>query len=146
MGRYDMLALHVFLLNYHLKSTSSNDSNDSIELSQSVFDVFLTDLERGLRELGFADASVYKRKKRLARSYYALIEEFDPPLTDLDAKTLALAVANRYFDKLNKKQAAVAGSKLADYMLSVVSSLSQQPLKAIMSGKLDWPQLAGEKS
>jgi len=145
MGRYDMLALHVFLLSYRLKNSINDELEGSKELSQDVFDIFLIDIERGLRDLGFADTSVHKRKKRLARSYYALIEDFDGALTKADTKKLALAAVNRYFEKISTRDSAKAGRKLAEYMLFVTNHFSKQSMRAIMDGKLDWPDIAGNK-
>ncbi len=145
MGRYDMLALHVFLLSYRLKNNISGELEGSKELSQDIFDIFLIDLERGLRDLGFADTSVHKRKKRLARSYYALIEDFDAALTKVDTKKLALAVVNRYFEKMSARESAKAGRKLAEYMLLLTNNLSKQSMHAIMDGKLEWPDIAGNE-
>ena len=139
IGRYDMLALHVFLLNRRLKHTPSENSKGCNDLSQEVFDLFIIDLERGLRELGFADTSVHKRKKRMVRSYYALIEEFDSPISSANIKQLSQVVEARYFDKIDKPKRATAAKRLANYMIDAANFLASQNDEKIMSGELRWP-------
>ena len=139
IGRYDMLALHVFLLNRRLKHTPGENAKGCNELSQEVFDLFIIDLERGLRELGFADTSVHKRKKRMVRSYYALIEEFDSSISTADIKQLSQMVEARYFDKIVKSKRAAAAKNMANYMSDTADFLASQSDEKIMSGELHWP-------
>ncbi len=149
IGRYDMLALHVFLINHRLKtarksSQTSQIDTETAELSQLVFDLFLDDLERGLRDLGFADTSVHKRKKRLTRSYYALIDEFDTPIENNDIEPLAKAVQARYFSDQTSNEDGYGGRELAQYILNTTKHLEAQSPLDLLKGKLDWLTNIGE--
>ena len=62
MGRFDMLALHVYMLARRLARETDETSR---VLNQQVFDIFVADLDRALRELGIGDTSVPKRKKKI---------------------------------------------------------------------------------
>ena len=141
IGRYDMLALHVFMLTHRLKQSREENNKGCNWLSQNVFDLFIIDLERGLRELGFADTSVHKRKKRMVRSFYALIDEFEKPLNDSNKTKLAKAIAPRYFDKIEPGMSANSASELAAYMIDTAQFLSLQSDQAITAGTLNWLQL-----
>jgi cytochrome b pre-mRNA-processing protein 3 len=141
MGRYNMLALHVFLLNHRLKQPGGGDENRCARLSQSLFDLFLGDVERGLRDLGFADTSVHKRKKRFAHSYYALIDEFDKALGNGDCHALVPRVAKRYFEKSADSSVNSHASDLTFYIQKVVQYLLPQSNQAILSGTISWPPI-----
>ena len=138
MGRYDMLALHMFLLNRRLKTDSDNEQ--ASQLSQNIFDLFIDDIERGLRDLGFADTSVHKRKKRLVHTYYALIEDFDGPLNRENYPQLEKALGERYYETLSKPKTKLAAKKLARYLRNVVNCLDNQSSHSIMQGILEWPK------
>ncbi|MCP4072156.1 MAG: hypothetical protein GY742_10520 [Hyphomicrobiales bacterium] len=139
MGRYDMLALHVFLFNRRLKLAENGDKDQASALSQKVFDLFLADIERGLRDLGFADTTVHKRKKRLAHSYYALINEFDKSLGIGKVGTMTTSIAKRYFDKETDNEQKQSAMDLEAYMFQVARFLATQSSQAILRGKLNWP-------
>ena len=141
IGRYDMLALHVFMLSYRLKRSAPQDKKECVALSQSVFDLFISDIERGLRDIGFADTSVYKRNKRFARSYFALIEEFDQALEDSDVETIISTVKKRYFDTLPKTKQLPFSKVLAQYMIKMTAHLAAQRDQALLSGELVWPPI-----
>ncbi len=139
MGRYDMLALHVFFFNRRLKLAENGDKDQISALSQKVFDLFLNDIERGLRAIGFADTTVHKRKKRLAHSYYALIDEFDKPLRTGEVGTMTTAIAKRYFETQTGNVQRQAAEALEAYMLRVSPFLAAQSNQAILQGTLKWP-------
>ncbi len=139
MGRYDMLALHVFLFNRRLKLAENGDKDQASALSQKVFDLFLADIERGLRDLGFADTTVHKRKKRLAHSYYALINEFDKSLGIGKVGTMTTSIAKRYFDKETDNEQKQYATDLEAYMFQAARFLATQSNQAILRGKLNWP-------
>jgi cytochrome b pre-mRNA-processing protein 3 len=142
MGRYDMLALHVFLVNRRLKYVESSDKLTASRLSQEIFDLFINDLERGLRDLGFADTSVHKRKRRLARSYYALIEEFDDALETGKPGILKEAIGLRYFEIFSEREKQRCVTLLEAYMFQAVDYLALQSIQGILLGDLNWPTIS----
>ncbi len=142
MGRYDMLALHVFLVNHRLKYVESSDKLVASRLSQDIFDLFINDLERGLRDLGFADTSVHKRKRRLARSYYALIEEFDDALNTGKPGILTKAIGLRYFENSSGTEKESCVTLLEAYMFQAAEYLALQSIQGILLGDLNWPTMS----
>jgi hypothetical protein len=135
-----MLALHVFLVNHRLKRSALGDKKNLNALSQSIFDLFIADIERGLRDIGFADTSVYKRNKRFTHSYYALVTEFDEALEKSDINRVIPAVADRYFDKMPDAEQHSHARNLAAYMINMAQYLASVPDQTLLSGSLDWPQ------
>lgn len=144
MGRYDMLGLHVFLLNNRLKSADCENHDGCRVLSQKIFDLFVIDLERGLRDIGFADTSVHKRKKRLVHSYYALIDEFDTAIANGDKSALSTAMASRYFAGAGPDTRTILSNKLARYVLQVAQELGTKSSRVCLNGDISWPQFLKE--
>ena len=133
MGRFDMLAMHVYLFARRLRRV---DSEVSIALSQDVFDLFVADIERALRELGIGDTTVPKRKKRMVRSFYGQIEDFDTPLADEDLELLTQRAANRYLAETDQPDA----DGLARYMIELAKSLDEQSFDHMIRGTLEMPE------
>lgn len=131
-GRFDLLCLHVFLLSHRLSTQAEPLAR---ELSQEVFDAFIDDIDRALRELGIGDTTVPKRKKRLIRGFYAQIDEFSAPLDTGDAAGLAQRVGVRFFADAKSP----AADLLADYMMRSHRALADLPLEALLAGRIAWP-------
>jgi len=129
MGRFDMLAMHVYLIARRLRAESGEIYET---LNQDVFDLFVGDVERALRELGIGDTTVPKRKKKMVRSFYGQIEDFDHHIAAKDVKKLAEAVKKRYLDG----EDAGDSKALAEYMLSVEEKLASQPDSDLLAGKI----------
>jgi cytochrome b pre-mRNA-processing protein 3 len=68
-GRYEMIALHMFLVLNRLKA----EHEATAEFSQALFDAMFADLDRGLREMGATDMGVGKRVKEMAKGFYGRI-------------------------------------------------------------------------
>ena len=72
-GRFDMIALHAFLVLRRLKEEGA----DGAALGQALFDVIFSDMDRSLREMGAGDLGVGRRVKRMARGFYGRIAAYD---------------------------------------------------------------------
>lgn len=130
MGRFDMLALHTYLFARRLRADDSEIANS---LNQDVFDLFVQDIERALRELGIGDTTVPKRKKKMVRSFYGQIDDFDAAMNDRDLEALRQSSTNRYLT-----DGKGDGRALASYMLSQEENLFEQSIKEILKADLSW--------
>lgn len=133
-GRFEMLCLHLFLLTHYL---ARSDRQEAKPLAQDVFDVFVQELDRALREMGVGDTSVPKRKKAMMRAYYAQIEQFDPPMEANDADALAERIDKRVFAGANGD----ASRRLAAYMKLARDTLASQPFDEILRARIVWPSV-----
>ncbi|MCG6857847.1 MAG: ubiquinol-cytochrome C chaperone [Salaquimonas sp.] len=131
-GRFDMLCLHVFLFSHRLTGETGPIARS---FSQEVFDCFVDDIDRALRELGIGDNTVPKRKKRLIRGFYAQIDAFAGPLDNGDAATLAAAVGKRFFGD----PASPDADLLSDYMLKADRALAAIAFDDLIAGQMNWP-------
>ena len=146
-GRFDCLALHVYLFSRRLVA----DGHPlAASLNQEVFDHFVRDTDRALRELGVGDTSVAKRNKKLLRGFYAMVDEFGGPLDRQDSGLLTEIVSARFGpeDGSGKAPASADGLDavaIARYMIACSEHLQGQAMEAILSGRLEWPDPPRQK-
>jgi len=75
-GRFDMVALHAFLLMRRLGA----GGEAARQVSQALFDLMFADMDRSLREMGVGDLSVGKRIKQMAQAFYGRIAAYEQAL------------------------------------------------------------------
>ena len=75
-GRFEMIALHMFLVLHRLKQ----EGGTGTDLAQNLFDLMFQDMDRNLRELGTGDLAVGKRIKTLAKELYGRIAAYEKGL------------------------------------------------------------------
>ena len=93
-GRFDLIALHAFIIMRRLKSIGK----DGEILSQALFDCMFTDIDKNLREMGVGDLSVGKKIKKLAAAYYGRVKAYDDALLKTDEFLEAAFKRNIYID------------------------------------------------
>lgn len=122
-GRYEMLMLHAFLYMHRLK----NAPEDAKEVSQKVFDLMFSDMDRSLREMGIGDLTVPKKIKKMAQAFYGRAAAYDAAL-EADGAALAEAVTRNVF-------AGEAGTgdaaAIAAYMTDSAKALAGQGVEAL---------------
>ncbi len=79
-GRFEMIALHAFLVLHRLKRDRGSGTALTTALAQGVFDAMFTDMDRNLREMGTGDLGVGRRVKALAQSFYGRISAYEAGL------------------------------------------------------------------
>lgn len=75
-GRFDLVALHVFLLLHRL----GREGRPAKRLAQALFDLMFADMEANLREMGVSDLAVGGRVKTMAKAFYGRIAAYEPGL------------------------------------------------------------------
>src|SRR5262245_48094906 len=71
-GRFELVALHVFLILQRLKSEP-----EATPFAQALFDTMFADMDRNLREMGVGDLSVGKKVKAMAQGLYGRIAAYE---------------------------------------------------------------------
>jgi len=72
-GRFDLIALHAFLLVHRLQ----DDSAPGPDLAQAVFDAMFSDMDNNLREIGVSDLYIAQNEKDQAlESYVQALRSF----------------------------------------------------------------------
>jgi cytochrome b pre-mRNA-processing protein 3 len=76
-GRFEMIVLHAFLVLHRLRGDAAAQ-----RFGQALFDVFFTDMDRALREMGTGDLSVGKQIGRMAEGFFGRIAAYQRGLAD----------------------------------------------------------------
>lgn len=141
MARFDLVALHLYLFSRRLVR---EDTPTAQSLNQEVFDTFTDDTDRALRELGIGDTSVPKRKKKMIRTFYAMVEDFGGPLDTGNFEDLVTQLKERFVPKENSgKENSDTGDfqyeALAKYIQTTAKCLDENASASIFKGQINWP-------
>lgn len=132
-GRFDMIALHAFLIMRRLKQGHGAAS----ELSQELFDVMFSDMDTNLRESGVGDLAIGRRVKKLAKAFYGRIGAYEAGLDAAEGGgVLAAALERNLFRSTDPAKRAV--TEMAQYIRREASSLDGQGLESLMAGKVSF--------
>lgn len=136
-GRFDMVALHAFLVLRRLK----RDLPDTARLSQELFDLMFIDMDENLREMGVGDLSVGRRVKDMAKAFLGRVAAYEEALGQDDGEALVAALRRNLF------RGVVAGDgrhivAMADYVRCQEAGLSGLAIETLLAGDLAFPQVA----
>ncbi len=131
-GRFDMVALHTFLVLDRLKGAQSG-------FRQALVDEFFRDMDRSLRELGVGDLSVGKKVRKMAEAFYGRVAAYDAALAAGGAE-LVDAVARNLFPDDPEAARPAGASRLADYMQQQRRHLAAQEAGAIAGGQVSFEE------
>ena len=137
-GRFDMIALHVYLLLHRFR----DDHNRAGETAQRLFDTMFEDMDRGLREMGAGDLGVGRRVKAMARAFYGRIAAYDAALAQGEAApadgeaALAGALRRNLYRDCDPGAAEVAA--LAFYVRRETAALADRPLDELLDGRVEF--------
>ena len=136
-GRFEMLALHMFLVLRRLKD------EDAAALSQELLDTLFADMDENLREMGVGDLSVGRRVKQMADAFYGRIAAYEDGLSG-EAGVLEASLARNLFGTVDASPAALRA--LAAYLRREARSLAALDVKAVRAGEIafDPPPKAAE--
>lgn len=112
-GRFDLVVLHLWMVLRRLGADM-----DSRKLAQGLFDLFCSDMDANLREMGVGDMTVPKRMQAFGQAFYGRSAAYDAALTE-GREALALALDKNVFNGRNFEQAG----RLADYVEASVAKL-----------------------
>lgn len=130
-----MVVLHLVLVTERLRAADGAIS----PAAQALFDFFLLDMDRSLREMGVGDLSVPKRMKKIGQAVYGRFDAYRPALAAGDAAKLAEALDRNVFPDAPEPDAA---GLLARYTLDAAQRLASQPTSDIEQGRGHWPDPA----
>lgn len=126
-GRFEMTALHAYLLLRRLKGAGE----PAARLSRALSDVFFSEMDGALRELGVGDLSVGKKIRAMAEAFYGRIAAYESALAASgETDALALALSRNVY----AMQDAAAASQLAAYVRRSIATLAEQSDSRLMTG------------
>jgi cytochrome b pre-mRNA-processing protein 3 len=128
-GRFDMICLHMALLFRRLRS----ESKEVRDFSQAVFDLFFTDMDRSLREMGAGDLAVPKKIRKMGNIFYGLLSSLNEAMDRNDEAGVEAVLARNLFESAS----APSAGQLAAYLFAEAARLDAQPLEAIIAGRIE---------
>lgn len=128
-GRFDMVALHAFLVLHRLKA----DGTAAAALAQAVFDAMFADMDASLREIGTGDLSVSRKVKEMARALNGRAHAYEAGLAD-GPEALRAALARNLYRKAPPQPAQLAA--MEGYLRREVEALAGQTLAALAAGRV----------
>ncbi len=131
-GRFDMLVLHLALLCRRLGTADAGAQ----ALNQGVFDMFCTDMDHSLREMGVGDLSVPKKMQKLGEAFYGRLGVYDRALAADDDEELAAALARNVLDE---PAPSARARRLAAYVRAAARTLDATDAAVLRDGKLSFP-------
>jgi len=129
-GRFEMIALHAFLVLRRLK----DDHPRGAVLGQSLHDLFFADMDQCLREMGAGDLGVGKRVKRMAEGFHGRVAAYESALTSGSSELEEALRRNVYGTAEIVPPDAV--SAMAAYARAQSASLAQQSFDSIAAGQI----------
>lgn len=133
-GRFAVLFLHLFVVLHRLKQEGAT----GVPLAQEVMDQFVADMDTVLRELGVSDLRVPKKMRALAGSAHALLETYDEAFAAGEAPLAAAIAASLPSQGEN---AELSSEALASYLMRCAGALEREPLSALATGIIAFPEI-----
>lgn len=132
-GRFEVLALHAFLVLNRLK----RDHAETAAFAQALFDTMFADLDRGLREMGASDIGVGRHVKAMAAGFYGRIAAYEQGLSDTAA--LPAALRRNLYGTTMPSEAQLAA--MADYTRRQAAALAAMPVASLLAGEVAFAPL-----
>jgi cytochrome b pre-mRNA-processing protein 3 len=130
-GRFEMIALHMFLILNRLKAEHAATE----EFAQALFDAMFADLDRGLREMGATDMGVGRRVKEMAKAFYGRVAAYEKGLAG-DDPTLSEALKRNLYGTV--QPSAQTLSAMVRYMREQAQALARQPTQALLRDNIEF--------
>lgn len=133
-GRFDMMALHTFLVFQRLKGQGDR----SAVLSQALYDALINDMEASLRQLGAGDIGVGKRIRVMTEALQGRINAYEKALAGSPIE-IEGALRRNLYGTTDPDMDAVRA--VANYLRRGKDLADSQPIDRLMRGIFDFPSL-----
>jgi cytochrome b pre-mRNA-processing protein 3 len=137
-GRFEMVALHAFLLFRRLKGQGDKAG----AVAQSVYDVMFGDFDASVRELGAQDLGVGRRIKFMTEAMNGRFAAYDAGLAG-GPNELELALKRNLYGTTEPHDDML--KRMTEYVRAADAALSGQPVDQLMRGLLNFPTLDPER-
>lgn len=125
-GRFDLVALHVFLVAHRLKAAGA----EAEAFSKALIEVFVDDMDRSLREMGVGDLSVGRKVKQMMAGFYGRARAYEEALESGGASLEETIARNLYGTSATTPENL---QSVAEYVRGQVATLSELALDRIFA-------------
>jgi cytochrome b pre-mRNA-processing protein 3 len=137
-GRFDLIALHAFLLIHRLQDAP----HPGPALAQGIFDAMFSDMDNNLREIGVSDLSVGRRMRTMWEAFHGRSQAYATAIDAADRASLEASLARNVWRAAPPNGASLA---LAEAVLAQAAHLQQQPLAAFAAGNAQFMQVGQDE-
>jgi cytochrome b pre-mRNA-processing protein 3 len=130
-GRFELVALHGFLLMRRLKGVPDGGAT----LGQALFDIMFADMDASLREMGAGDLGVGRRIKTMAKAFLGRIAAYESGLDG--TAPLAPALARNLYGTADVPAETIAA--MAEYVAAAAEMLEKAPDSGLLAGRAEFP-------
>ncbi len=134
-GRFELVALHAFLLFQRLKDQGAK----SAAVSQAVYDIMFRDMDASVRELGAGDLGVGKRVKYMTEAMGGRTKAYEAGLAG-GSGDLEAALRRNLFGTVEPTGDSI--TRMTEYMRGAKAKLASQSIDAMMKGTVYFPVVA----
>jgi cytochrome b pre-mRNA-processing protein 3 len=127
-GRFDPLVLHLVLLLRRL----NGEGEIGGALGQDIFDLFVRDMDRSIREMGVGDLGMKRRMRDIAKSFYGRAASYSAALDGSDPEALAAALDRNFFPEGSRPADA---QRLAVEVRATVAALAGTTREDLLAGE-----------
>ena len=142
-GRFEMVALHAFLLFRRLKGHGDKAG----AVAQSVYDVMFSDFDASVREMGAQDLGVGRRIKFMTEAMNGRFQAYEAGLAHLQSQgsqiELELALKRNLYGTTEPVDECL--KRMTDYMKRADGELGALPIDQLMRGILHFPALGPDR-
>jgi len=128
-GRFDMIALHAFLVLRRLK----RDHDKTATVAQALFDLMFVDMDENLREMGVGDLSVGRRVKQMAKAFFGRVAAYEEAMA-AGLEPLAEVLHRNLYRGADVEPASL--TLMARYVLDQASTLDAVEVETFLSGRV----------
>lgn len=130
-GRFELLALHSFLLFYRLRA----DRPATEDLSQRLFDIMAFHLDQSVRESGTGDLGSARRLKAMGEALMGRYRAYEAALTADEPGALDAALARNLYGTVSGPDPLQVAA-MAAYVRRESRALAMQSLPALQTGQV----------
>lgn len=131
-GRFDMIALHAYIVLRRLKELGSRQER----FSQALYDRMFADLDYNLREMGVGDLSVGRKIKDLTKLFQGRINAYDTALAGSTQALEDALIRNAYADATPPEGAA---ARLGRYVQSAIAHSRDWSAEDLTAARIAFP-------
>ncbi len=137
-GRFDMVAVHLFLVLYRLR----NEGPKGTALAQELTDAMAADMDRNLRELGVGDLAVPRKMQTIAAALRGRVQAYDKGMDAGEDSALIEALRRNLFGTVGGGRPEDAAI-MAAYMRAQTHLLAGQPMANLLAGQAGFGEPPG---
>ncbi len=132
-GRFDLIALHIFLVMRRLK----REGGAAEALGQDLTEIFFADMDLNLRELGASDIGVGRRVKRMIEGYYGRAVAYGNAL-DGEGEALEPVLARNLYGTTQVETETLTAMSV--YLHAADAHLATLPWSELAAGRVSFPE------